>query len=94
LTSSLRPCVVEPFEHNDETDGYPEKSLMKKSQDFYKARQVSFGGVFFEKKTKKSILSYLFLSVVQDLLSPDRLNTNTVPGGSNCTNYTNKRQRR
>uniref|UniRef100_U5ESB0 Putative no on or off transient a n=1 Tax=Corethrella appendiculata TaxID=1370023 RepID=U5ESB0_9DIPT len=40
LTSSLRPCVVEPFEHIDDTDGYPEKSLNKKGQDFFKARQA------------------------------------------------------
>lgn len=39
LTSSLRPCVVEAFEHIDDTDGYPEKSLMKKNNEFYKARQ-------------------------------------------------------
>jgi proline- and glutamine-rich splicing factor len=39
LTSCLRPCVVEPFEHIDETDGCPEKSLMKKSNEYYKARQ-------------------------------------------------------
>ncbi|CAO1390308.1 unnamed protein product [Diamesa hyperborea] len=39
LTASLRPCVVEPFEHIDDTDGYPEKSLMKKNQEFFKARQ-------------------------------------------------------
>lgn len=38
LTSSLRPCVVEPFEHIDDTDGYPEKSLSKKNQDYFKAR--------------------------------------------------------
>lgn len=39
LTSCLRPCVVEPFEHIDETDGFPEKNLMKKSNEYYKARQ-------------------------------------------------------
>lgn len=39
LTSSLRPCVVEAFEHIDETDGFPEKSLMRKSNEYYKARQ-------------------------------------------------------
>ncbi|CAH1723772.1 unnamed protein product [Chironomus riparius] len=39
LTSSLRPCVVETFDHIDETDGFPEKSLMRKSNDYYKARQ-------------------------------------------------------
>lgn len=39
LTSSLRPCVVESFDHIDENDGLPEKSLMKKSNEYYKARQ-------------------------------------------------------
>lgn len=39
LTSSLRPCVVEVFDHIDDNDGFPEKSIMKKSQDFFKARQ-------------------------------------------------------
>ncbi|KAG5679670.1 hypothetical protein PVAND_009224 [Polypedilum vanderplanki] len=39
LTSSLRPCVVEPFEHIDEIDGYPERSLMKKNNEYFKARQ-------------------------------------------------------
>lgn len=40
LTSSLRPCVVEPFEINDDTDGLPDKSMNKKTQEFFKARQV------------------------------------------------------
>ena len=39
LTTSLRPCIVEPYDHIDDTDGFPEKSLMKKN-DFFKARQV------------------------------------------------------
>lgn len=39
LTSCLRPCVVEPFEHIDETDGFPEKNIMKKGNEFFKARQ-------------------------------------------------------
>lgn len=39
LTSSLRPCVCEIYEHNDLTDGYPEKSLNKKGPDFFKSRQ-------------------------------------------------------
>jgi proline- and glutamine-rich splicing factor len=39
LTSSLRPCVVEPFEHIDEIDGYPEKSLLRKNNDYFRARQ-------------------------------------------------------
>lgn len=39
LTSSLRPCVVEVFDHIDDDDGFPERSLMKKNNEFYKARQ-------------------------------------------------------
>lgn len=39
LTSLLRPCVVEPFEHIDETDGFPEKSLMRKSNEYFNARK-------------------------------------------------------
>lgn len=39
LTSSLRPCVVEVFDHSDQNDGFPEKSIMKKNNEFYKARQ-------------------------------------------------------
>ncbi len=34
--------MVEAFEHIDDTDGFPEKSLMKKNQEFFKARNVSF----------------------------------------------------
>lgn len=40
LTSSLRPVVLEPYEPNDDIDGYPEKNLPKKSADYYKAREV------------------------------------------------------
>lgn len=38
--SSLRPVVLEPYEPNDDVDGYPEKNLPKKSADYYKAREV------------------------------------------------------
>lgn len=38
LTSALRPCVVEVFDHIDDDDGFPERSLIKKNE-FYKARQ-------------------------------------------------------
>jgi proline- and glutamine-rich splicing factor len=31
---------VEPFEQNDDIDGYPDKNLPKKNADFYKAREV------------------------------------------------------
>ena len=40
ICRSLRPVVVEPFEPNDDTDGYPEKNLNKKNAEFYKAREV------------------------------------------------------
>lgn len=38
LTSSLRPCVVELFEHSDDTDGYPEKSINRKIDAYVKSR--------------------------------------------------------
>lgn len=40
LTSSLRPCVVELFEHSDDLDGYPEKAINKKTDHYGNARQV------------------------------------------------------
>lgn len=40
LTTSLRPAVCDLFEHSDDTDGYPEKALNKKNQDFYNCRQM------------------------------------------------------
>lgn len=40
LTSSLRPCVCDLFDHSDDTDGLPEKSLGKKNQDYYNARNM------------------------------------------------------
>ncbi|XP_055378036.1 hrp65 protein-like isoform X2 [Condylostylus longicornis] len=40
LTASLRPCVVEPFEINDDTDGMPDKLMNKKTQEFSRERQV------------------------------------------------------
>lgn len=39
LTSSLRPCVVELFEHSDDTDGYPEKALNRKTDAYVNSRQ-------------------------------------------------------
>lgn len=39
LTASLRPCVVELYEQCDDGDGYPEKVLNKKSNDFFDQRQ-------------------------------------------------------
>lgn len=32
--------VVEPFEQQDDIDGYPDKNLPRKNQDFYKSREV------------------------------------------------------
>lgn len=49
LTSSLRPCIVELVEHSDDADGYPEKSVGKKSQEFFQARTV--GPRFAEPKS-------------------------------------------
>ncbi|XP_058824026.1 hrp65 protein-like [Topomyia yanbarensis] len=40
ITSSLRPCIVEPYTYQDDTDGLPEKSLNKKFPEFLKSRQV------------------------------------------------------
>lgn len=40
LTSSLRPCVVELFEHSDDTDGYPEKALNRKTDAYMNYRQT------------------------------------------------------
>ncbi|XP_033243600.1 protein no-on-transient A isoform X1 [Drosophila miranda] len=40
LTASLRPCLVEPMEVNDDNDGLPEKALNKKLQDFNQERCV------------------------------------------------------
>ena len=37
---SLRPVVVEPFEQQDDVDGYPDKNLPRKNAEFYKAREV------------------------------------------------------
>lgn len=39
LTSSLRPVFVEHYEPLDDCDGYPEKNLHKKNQEFIKARE-------------------------------------------------------
>ncbi|KAI8045536.1 hypothetical protein M5D96_001718 [Drosophila gunungcola] len=40
LTSSLRPCLVEPMEVNDDNDGLPEKALNKKMPDFCQERSI------------------------------------------------------
>ncbi|KAK0162149.1 hypothetical protein PV327_008511 [Microctonus hyperodae] len=40
LTASLRPVVVEPFEQQDDIDGYPDKNLARKNPEFFKARDV------------------------------------------------------
>lgn len=40
LTASLRPCLVEPMEVNDDNDGLPEKALNRKLQEFNQERSV------------------------------------------------------
>jgi len=40
LTASLRPCLVEPMEVNDDNDGLPEKAFNKKMPDFNHERGV------------------------------------------------------
>ncbi|XP_068156308.1 protein no-on-transient A isoform X2 [Drosophila tropicalis] len=40
LTASLRPCLVEPLEVNDDNDGLPEKALNKKLQEFNQERSI------------------------------------------------------
>ncbi|XP_034137559.1 protein no-on-transient A isoform X2 [Drosophila guanche] len=40
LTASLRPCLVEPLDVNDDNDGLPEKALNKKLQEFNQERSV------------------------------------------------------
>lgn len=37
---SLRPVVVEPFEQQDDVDGYPDKNLPRKNPEFFKAREI------------------------------------------------------
>lgn len=37
---SLRPVVVEPFEQQDDIDGYPDKNLPRKNPEFFKAREI------------------------------------------------------
>lgn len=49
LTSSLRPCVVELFEHSDDTDGYPEKAVNRKTDAYMDARQ--YGPRFAEQNS-------------------------------------------
>lgn len=40
LTQSLRPVIVEPLEMTDEVDGLSERSINRKSAEFFKQRQV------------------------------------------------------
>eukprot|EP00099_Drosophila_melanogaster_P009896 NP_001262646.1 nonA-like, isoform B [Drosophila melanogaster] len=40
LTASLRPCLVEPMEVNNDNDGLPDKTLNKKSLEFRHERSV------------------------------------------------------
>lgn len=39
LTSSLRPVIAEMYEQMDSVDGFPEKSINRKSSDFHRARE-------------------------------------------------------
>lgn len=41
VTSNLRPVMVEAYDAVDEVDGYPEKTIVRKNQDYYNARTVS-----------------------------------------------------
>lgn len=36
----MRPVIVEPLEQVDDMDGYSEKNLFKKGQEFFKEREV------------------------------------------------------
>ncbi|XP_050429825.1 hrp65 protein-like isoform X2 [Adelges cooleyi] len=40
LTSSLKPCIVEPYEFVDTSDGLPDKLLPKKTLEFKKQREA------------------------------------------------------
>lgn len=40
LTTSLRPCICELFENTDDNDGCPEKTMNKKTQDFFNSRKM------------------------------------------------------
>ncbi|XP_072379509.1 protein no-on-transient A-like isoform X1 [Diabrotica undecimpunctata] len=40
LTSSLRPCIVEPFEYSDHNDGYSEKDIQKRNKDYQNERST------------------------------------------------------
>lgn len=40
MTSSLRPVIAEMYEQMDTVDGFPEKSVNKKSPDFHRARET------------------------------------------------------
>lgn len=40
LTSSLRPAIVEPYDVIDDVDGFPEKSITRKPQEYIKSREV------------------------------------------------------
>lgn len=40
LYSSLRPVIVEPYDVIDDVDGFPEKSITRKPQEYIKSREV------------------------------------------------------
>ncbi|RZF36301.1 hypothetical protein LSTR_LSTR006806 [Laodelphax striatellus] len=65
MDSSLKPVIVEPFETIDDTDGYSEKSLTKKTPDYYKAREIgprfaAINGFEFEYGTRWKQLHELY----------------------------------
>ncbi|XP_014255748.1 hrp65 protein-like isoform X2 [Cimex lectularius] len=39
LTSTLRPVILEPYDVVEDTDGYSEKSIVKKGADYFEARE-------------------------------------------------------
>ncbi|KAH8245634.1 hypothetical protein KR032_006505 [Drosophila birchii] len=40
LTASLRPCLVEPMDVNDDNDGLPEKAINNSSLEFFQERSI------------------------------------------------------
>ncbi|CAH0555204.1 unnamed protein product [Brassicogethes aeneus] len=40
LTASLRPCIVEPFDIITDNDGYPEKHMIKRNNEYNVEREV------------------------------------------------------
>ena len=49
VTSSLRPVVVESIDETEDDDGFIEKNINKRSQDFQKEREVIFNNFKWNK---------------------------------------------